>query len=372
VRRPDPEARAETVGSLLRSAEVLEVVTSGGAGTGEGRAVLDRAVLEAIRLQEETGLDVITDGEIRRRSWAETPRCLDCFDSVPGSTGLNWRGGMGGSVSGPAVRDVVVGRVSTASTVQDRTSQYAFLAEHATVRTKFTLAAPSYHRRYWSDEHSSAVYRSCEDYLLEIRDRLREDVERLVALGCDYIQLDAPNYGSTCDPETRAAMADQGRDADAELAFDAQLDSSLFDGLSGVTRALHICRGNAAGGRWHSVGGYGAIADELFPALAVDRLLLEYDSDRAGDFGPLTAAGAATTVVLGLLTTKDGAVDDPAAVRARLDEAATVKPLAELAISTQCGFASVAAGNPVTVEQQRAKLELVATLARQIWAREAG
>jgi 5-methyltetrahydropteroyltriglutamate--homocysteine methyltransferase len=369
----DGGTRAETVGSLLRPAGVAAVVMSGGADRAVrdravlDRAVLDRAVLEAIRLQEEAGLDVITDGETRRRTWAETPNCLDCFESVAGTTGLDWRGGVAAPPAGPAVRDVVVRPVSTAATLRDRTAQFAFLAEHATRRTKFTLAAPSYHRRYWSQEHSQRAYRSCEDFLREIRDRLRVDVERLVALGCDYIQLDAPNYGSMCDQDTRAAMAAAGRDLAAELAFDAALDSSLFDGVSGVTRALHICRGNAAGGRWHSAGGYGAISAELFPALAFDRLLLEYDTDRAGDFGPLSDVGPTTTAVLGLLTTKSGELEGGAAVRDRLAEAAAVKPLGELAISTQCGFASVASGNPVTVEQQRAKLELVVALARETW-----
>jgi len=247
------------------------------------------------------------------------------------------------------------------------TAEYAFLIQHAHARTKFTMAAPSYHRRYWSPEHSIAAYRDCEEFLAEIRDYLREVVRDLVALGCDYIQLDAPNYGSFCDPDTRAQMTAHGRDPDAETVYDAELDSSLFDGVGGVTSALHICRGNGPGGAWHSAGGYGAISGLLFGRLSFDRLLLEYDSDRAGSFEPLADIRPGTVAVLGLLTTKSDQLEDEADVEARIAEAARVKPLAELAISTQCGFASVPAGNPVSAAGQRAKLELVSRIARRTW-----
>ena len=361
----DKTTRAETVGSLLRPTKIRDVVMSGDSSTPESRSILDRSVLAAIQFQEDCGLDVITDGEMRRRSWAETPRYLDCFEARVTTRGMTWHGG-DGTVGGPPTYDAVVRRVSEANDIGDRTDQYAFLAQHAQTRTKFTMAAPSYHRRYWSDE-GAQVYRTCEEFLYEIRDYMRGVVQRLIGLGCDYIQLDAPNYGSYCDGETRARMDAEGHDVDGELAFDAALDNSLFDGVEGVTRALHVCRGNAAGGRWHSTGGYGAISGILFHELDFDRLLLEYDSERAGAFGPLADVREGTVAVLGLLTTKTGVLEDEQLVRARLAEAATIKPLDELAISTQCGFASVAAGNPVTPEQQRAKLELVARLARETW-----
>ncbi len=152
------------------------------------------------------------------------------------------------------------------------------------------------------------------------------------------------------------------------MAFDAALDSSLFDGLPGVTSALHVCRGNGAAGAWHSAGGYGAISAALFPRLTVDRLLLEYDSDRAGGFEPLADVSDGTAVVLGLLTTKSPKLEYDADILARINEAARYKPLAELALSTQCGFASVPVDNPVTPADQRAKLATVVRLARQVWA----
>ena len=363
----DARTRAETVGSLLRSPAALRAAAEGGDGATE---VLDAAVLDAIAVQQGAGLDVITDGELRRSNWADTPDYLDCFEKTSVNTGgLRWRGG---SADAPvplqaATYDVVVRQVAEAKRLGDRTAQYAFLKRHATTRTKFTLPAPSYHRRYWYEEMSREVYASAEEYLGEIRDALREVVDRVVALGCDYIQLDAPNYGSLCDPDHRARLAASGVDVDAQIEFDAALDSSLFDGLSGVTRAMHICRGNAAGGRWHSIGGYGAISAQLFPRLDVDRVLLEYDTERAGTFGPLTDIKPGVAVVLGLLTTKSGELEDEAAVCERIAEAATLKPLDELAVSTQCGFASVASGNPVTSQQQQRKLDLVGRVARKTW-----
>jgi len=362
----DAQTRAETVGSLLRSPGALHAAASRDPGDA---AVLDAAVLDAIKLQRDAGVDVITDGELRRSNWADTSDFLDCFDKLAGNTGgLRWRGGANTPAGGHAVAyDTVARRVATATRRGDRSAQYAFLAEHAVTRTKFTLPAPSYHRRYWWAEVSGAVYPSAEEYLTEIRDALREVVDRVVALGCDYIQLDAPNYGSLCDPDHRAWLAAAGVDVDAQIAFDAALDSSLFAGLGDVTRAVHVCRGNAPGGRWHSTGGYGAISAQLFPRLEVDRLLLEYDTERSGTFGPLADVPPGVVAVLGLLTTKSGELEDESAVRERIAEAATVKPLDELAVSTQCGFASVAAGNPITPDQQARKLELVATVARAIW-----
>ena len=380
-RRTQP--RADTVGSLLRDDAVVRAARRSSPADG---ALLNDAVRDAIMLQEEIGLDVITDGEVRRVSWAQTPRFVDAFAtsaetdagaqsgtaSPTDSAALNWRGGgtgvFGAPVSGrPRGYPVVVRRVATAKRIGDMTAEYAFLARYARARTKFTLAAPSYHRRYWSAARSAAVYDSCEEYLAEVRDYLRSVVAGLVALGCDYIQLDAPNYGSLCDPDTRAAMMAAGRDPDAELAFDAALDSSLFDGVTGVTSALHVCRGNGPAGAWHSAGGYGVISAALFPRLAMDRLLLEYDSDRAGGFEALRDVRASTTVVLGLPTTKSPRLEYDDDVLARIAEAARHKPLDELALSTQCGFASVPIANPVTPAVQRSKLDLVVRIARRVW-----
>ena len=365
--------RAETVGSLLRDDAVVRAARRSSPADHD---LLGDAVRDAIRLQEEIGLDVITDGEVRRTAWAQTPRFVDAFAVAGGQAALNWRGATEGRFGAPATSGTsrsggypsVVRRFATAPRTGDMAAEYSFLARYAQSRTKFTMPAPSYHRRYWSPEASPAAgYSSPEEFLTEVRDYMRSVAHTLIDLGCDYIQLDAPNYGSLCDPDTVAAMRAAGRDPLAELEFDAALDSSLFDGLDGVTSALHVCRGNGPSGAWHSAGGYGAISAQLFPRLTVDRLLLEYDSDRAGGFEPLADARPGSVVVLGLLTTKSPRLEHDSDVLARINEAAHFKPLGELALSTQCGFASVPIANPVTPADQRAKLELVVRVARQVW-----
>jgi 5-methyltetrahydropteroyltriglutamate--homocysteine methyltransferase len=363
-------ARAETVGSLLRPdwlQAARRELAEGTISRERARELEDAAVLEAIRLQESAGLDVVTDGEMRRSGWAVTTETLSGFELRKGGPGLTWHGADDSGDPGVYPMTMHPTIVERMSERRDGAEEYSFLAEHAQVRTKYSLPAPSYHRRFWYTEHSSAAYATCEAFLQAVRDHERALVGRLARLGCDYVQLDAPNYGTLCDPANRRLFEARGHDLDAELAFDAALDSSVFDGIEGVTRAMHVCRGNAAG-RWHSSGGYAAIAEGLFPNLALDVLLLEYDSDRAGGFEPLAYVRPGTVVVLGLVTTKSGELEDERVVEARIAEAAKVRPLEDLALSPQCGFASVAQGNPVTPEQQRAKLELVGRLAHRMWS----
>jgi 5-methyltetrahydropteroyltriglutamate--homocysteine methyltransferase len=333
-------------------------------------AVEDRAVLEAIALQEAVGLEVITDGEMRRGGWSTPLRAaLTGFTAIPGGSGYRWRTG---DPAQGLVRDdrdrtwpFVTARVQVQRDVVQ--AEYPFLKAHAHSRTKYCLPAPSYYRTNWHEAHSCAAYPTVEEFLRELRDYTHRAVRDVVAMGCDYVQLDAPNYGRACDPEFQALMAAQGRrGALADLRFDATLDSSVFDGITGITRAIHICRGNSAGA-WNAQGGYDAIAAELFPRLDVDVLLLEYDTPRAGDFRPLRHVLPQHTVVLGLLTTKHGQLEDAASVEARIYEAAAYVPLERLALSPQCGFASVEAGNPLTPAEQEAKLRLVVQLARRVW-----
>jgi 5-methyltetrahydropteroyltriglutamate--homocysteine methyltransferase len=372
--------RADNVGSLLRDDAVVRAARR---SSPADNALLGDAVRDAIRLQEEIGLDVITDGEVRRVSWAQTPRFVDAFAPATARGAAQgapqWRGATEGRWGAPAPDNgrpsgyadsypAVVRRVETAPRTGDMAAEFGFLARYAGTRTKFTMPAPSYHRRYWSPAQSpSAGYDSPEEFLTEIRDYLRSVAHMVIDLGCDYIQLDAPNYGSLCDQDTTAAMRAAGRDPQAELEFDAALDSSLFDGLPDVTSALHVCRGNGPAGAWHSAGGYGAISATLFPKLTLDRLLLEYDCDRAGGFEPLADVRPETTVVLGLLTTKSPRLEYEADITGRINEAAKYKPLPELALSTQCGFASIPVANPLTPDAQRAKLELVVRIAREVW-----
>jgi 5-methyltetrahydropteroyltriglutamate--homocysteine methyltransferase len=361
--------RAETAGSLLRPAWLLDLrrrEREGEVTEAEARAGEDRAVLLAIELQESLGLDVITDGEMRRTSWIGTARgAVDGFESIAGGPGWQWHGTAEAAELSKRPFPFVVRPIGVRYSLAER--EYAFLREHAGARTKFCVPAPSYHRTVWHPEHSREAYPRCEDFLVAMRDVIRGTVRAAVAMGCDYVQLDAPNYGNLCDPDLRAAMEATGRDLDAELDVDVALDSSVLEGLDGVTTAMHVCRGNAAG-NWAGSGGYDVIAERLFGGLAMDRLLLEYDTPRSGGFEALRHARPDTTVVLGLLTTKTGELEDAGAVEARIREAAGVVPLDRLALSPQCGFASVEWGNPISPAEQEAKLRLVVDVSRRVWA----
>ena len=377
-------ARADVVGSLLRPAylrEARQAVREGRMGDVELRGVEDRAVREAIALQEAAGLDVVTDGELRRNSWVVTIPLredgaarapLAGFEFLPADPGWwsLWKepGGQKARVWTSPTRPFVTRPLTVARDIV--ADEYAFLRAHARRRSKLTIPAPSWHRIFWHPEHSRAAYPTAEAFLRAVAEYLRREVvAKIVALGGDYIQMDAPNYAQWhVDPDNRAAFEAWGHDMAAELVADAEIDDTVFAGVRGVTRAIHICRGNAPGGRWLANGGYERIAGEVFPRLAnYDRLLLEYDTPRAGDFSPLRHVRPETTVVLGLLTTKQGALEDAGAVEARIREATRFIPLERLALSPQCGFASGEAGNPLTPAEQEAKLRLIGQVARRVW-----
>jgi 5-methyltetrahydropteroyltriglutamate--homocysteine methyltransferase len=370
-------ARADTVGSLLRPAYLREARQgrrTGRVSEVELRAAEDRAVRQAIALQEAAGLDVINDGELRRGTWIVTTSATSGHTAIPADPNEPywlslWKGPDTAPplVATPPTRLYVTERIRAARDIAQ--TEYTFLKANAHTRTKFTIPAPSWHRVYWHPVHSRPAYATAEAYLRDLRDYIRSVVERVIALGCDYVQLDAPNYGMFhCDAEARTFFASQGRDLAAELAFDVEIDNSVGAGISGITRALHVCRGNNAGGRWVANGGYEAVAEALFPHLtSIDTLLLEYDTPRAGDFRPLRHVLPQHTVVLGLLTTKSAALEDASAVEARIREATRYVPLERLALSPQCGFASVEAGNPLTPAEQEAKLRLVGQVARRVW-----
>ena len=377
-------ARADVVGSLLRPAylrEARQAARAGRMSDAELRVVEDRAVREAIALQEAAGLDVVTDGELRRNSWVVTIPLreegaarapLAGFEFLPADPGWwsLWKepGGQKARVWTSPTRPFVTRPLTVARDIV--ADEYAFLKAHARRRTKLTIPAPSWHRIFWHPEHSRAAYPTPETFLRAVAEYLRREVvAKIVALGGDYIQMDAPNYAQWhVDPDNRAAFEAWGHDMAAELIADAEIDDTVFAGVRGVTRAIHICRGNAPGGRWLANGGYQRIADEVFPRLAnYDRLLLEYDTPRAGDFSPLRHVRPETTVVLGLLTTKQGALEDAGAVEARIREATQLIPLERLALSPQCGFASGEAGNPLTPAEQEAKLRLIGQVARRVW-----
>jgi 5-methyltetrahydropteroyltriglutamate--homocysteine methyltransferase len=376
-----PTARAETVGSLLRPRHVFDSraeVREGKKTPAELKALEDAAILEAIKLQTEVGLDVITDGEFRRQGWNPATSFLPDapFEGYQPADDYRitymkfWRDETGTIVNRPLGPGSVISRPLKLRH-DIATNEYGFLKQHAGgKRTKYTFTAPSYHRHFWHPKYSAGAYPTVDAYMEAVVKFIRTNVvDKLVAMGCDYIQLDAPNYGQAyTDPEVRAAFEAEGHDLKAEVIADAEYDNALFEGLSGITRAIHVCRGNGGGGYWSATGGYEHFAADMFPRLTnVDTLLLEYDTDRAGGFEPLQHVRPDTTAVLGLLTTKNGKLEDAAQVEARVREASKYLPLENLALSTQCGFASSGLGNPLSTDEQRAKLELVCGTAHKLW-----
>jgi 5-methyltetrahydropteroyltriglutamate--homocysteine methyltransferase len=379
------KVRADVVGSLLRPEYLRETRDAARAGTFDPRdlrAAEDRAVLEAIALQESAGIEAITDGEYRRNGWiALIPIFEDPLFTAPVKgfefleADSGWRGLWKTSDGEPADTSVLgpLEPFATRRLEVDRDivgDEFTFLKEHAATRPKYTIPAPSWHRIYWHPEHSAAAYPTSDDFIADVARLLREHViDRLVELGCDYVQIDAPNYAQWhIDPVNRGTFEKYGHDMAHELVADAEFDSMVFEGLTGVTRAMHICRGNAPGGMWAAAGGYEVISAEVFPRLEnVDRLLLEYDSDRAGTFAPLADALPHHQVVLGLVTTKDGTLEDPDTIVSRIEEATEYVPLDRLALSPQCGFASGEIARTMTLEEQKAKLRLVGDVARRVW-----
>jgi 5-methyltetrahydropteroyltriglutamate--homocysteine methyltransferase len=379
-----PIARADVVGSLLRPPvlqEARQKLDEGKISDAEMKAVEDAVIAEHIALQEAAGVDVVSDGEARRTNWIASISMMSSSYRAP-MRGFHMRSG----VKHPAWFDYWRTNDGGRATIQlpgwnvldqpltlDRDlvgDELGYLKHQTHKRTKYTFPAPSFHRIFWDKEISGHLYATVDEYLVAIRDFIREHViERAIALGCDYIQMDAPNYGqSYTDPDVMAAMEKDGHDLAAELIGDAEIDNSVFEGIGGVTRAIHICRGNGPGGSWSAAGGYDRFAAEAFPRLTnYDALLLEYDTPRSGDFSPLQHVLPTTDVVLGLLTTKEPDLEDAALIEQRIREASKYVPLERLSLSTQCGFASAGAGNPLTSQQQEAKLRRVVEVARKVW-----
>jgi 5-methyltetrahydropteroyltriglutamate--homocysteine methyltransferase len=359
--------RADHVGSFLRPRELLQARAAHAEGrlSAEAlRAAEDRAVLDALRLQQEVGIDIYTDGELRRDSWlSDLAEAVEGFVSerVP----MVWRG-PGGGIEGS--RALVVG----APLRQRRrltAHETPFLRQHSPGPFKITMPSPSvFIQASYLPGITDRVYPTRKALLAELVPIIRREIEALLAEGVPYIQLDAPQYTYYVDPQVRARMQEQGVDPDALLTDAIAGDRACLEGLAreGVTLALHLCRGNSRS-RWIAEGGYDGLAERLFTTLPVDRFLLEYDSDRAGGFEPLRFVPRGKLVVLGLISTKVPETPSVDELRRRIDEAARYVPLEYLAISPQCGFASVAAGNLISPDDQRRKLERVVETARRVW-----
>jgi 5-methyltetrahydropteroyltriglutamate--homocysteine methyltransferase len=359
--------KADQVGSLLRPTELLEARAahaSGAITTQQLRDREDRAILAALERQRAIGIDVFSDGELRRGSWlTDMAEAVSGF--VPQKVSIEWKGPGGGSEGSTA--NAVGGKLS--KTRKLAAHELPLLKKSAGGPFKITVPAPSnFLVPSFKPGLTDGFYPTHADLLPDLVEIVKDEVQWLVSEGVDYIQLDAPYYSFYLDPAQREKLRGVGRDADREFEAGIAGDNAAIAGIprDRVTVALHVCRGNSRS-RWFTEGGYDAIAEKLFGMLDADRFLLEYDTERSGGFEPLRLVPRGKTVVLGLITTKEPKLESQDEVRRRIDEASRYVPLEDLALSPQCGFASVAAGNLLLVDDQWRKLELVVDTARKVW-----
>jgi 5-methyltetrahydropteroyltriglutamate--homocysteine methyltransferase len=356
--------RSDVVGSLLRPPYLVEAREAWAAGRlapAEFKRVEDRAVDEAVRLQEAAGLDVVTDGELRRYAFfGHLVDALEGFDKF-GGWAIPFHDEAGGELvfKRPVVVDTLRWRRSMCG------EEFAYLRARATKPAKVTLISAQQAAAYYDPGKSSGAYPTRDAYLADVVDITRREIEELVRLGCTYVQIDAPQYAALLDPELREGYRRRGSDPDRLIDACVEMDNAAIGRHPGVTFALHICRGNNQS-MFYASGGYEPIA-RVFGRSRFQRFLLEYDDARSGGFEPLRAMPEDREVVLGLVTSKKPRLEPVDELRRRIDEAAKVVPLARLALSPQCGFASTMEGNRVTPEDQKRKLERVAETARLVW-----
>ena len=359
--------RSETVGSLLRPPELVEARRRHAAGElspAEFKRTEDAAVQAAVSLQEKAGLDVIADGEMRRESWI-TP-FAEGFAGLDRSAGvaMPWRQDSGEQVQVSSRRPAVVARLDRRQS-PITLEEWVFLRGQTTRAAKVTMPGAEMAAAMYDETLSRPAYPTRDDYHAHVVELLRWEVSELVRLGCQYIQLDSPQYGALTDPANREWFRQRGSDPDQMIDAGIEMDNAIIDGFPGVTFGLHICRGNAMS-RHYAAGSYEPLT-RIFTRSRFGRFLLEYDDERSGGFEPLREVPGDRVVVLGLITTKKPQLEDADAVRARIDEAARFVPLDRLALSPQCGFASVLAGNRISPLAQAAKLALVSEIARKVW-----
>ena len=360
-----PDYRADIVGSLLRPdywKEALRRFEDGQIDEAAWTAVQDRAALENIRIYEAAGVDVVTDGEARRQFW---------FDPLTESLGYTHEAEA--AVPFTSERGVVremlrLPAVTAPLTLKQNLPlrEFQFAQAHTGKPVKVTLPSLTYASVLYVPGSSDRVYPDRDAYMQEALRLMREVVAQCVAAGARYIQLDAPRYTHLVSEVGIENFHRLGLNTDTWLSEMIALDNALIAGFPEVTFGLHLCRGNNRS-MWSVEGGYDAIAEQLFNELKVQRLLLEYDSPRAGSFAPLRFVPSGKTVVLGLVTSKQPEIESDELLRRRIEEASQYVPLERLALSPQCGFASTQEGNLVSFEVQRQKLELVARVARSVW-----
>ena len=369
LQRNTPPFRADHVGSLLRPPQLLaarEQHRQGKLSGEELTSLEDDAIREVVKMQEGIGLQAVTDGEFRRTLWHVD--FLKQFSNV--------------SVTRSSVKvsfhteEGDIERLPSALRVDGKLARphpifidhFKFLKSVARVTPKITLPSPSIlHFRGGRGAVDDTAYPDMAEFYADLARVYSEEVKDLGAAGCRYLQLDEVNFAYLCDPKLREQVQNIGEDPETLPHTYAQLiNNAISTRPDDMTVCMHLCRGNFEGA-WLAEGGYEPVADVLFNEIDVTGYFLEYDTSRAGDFSPLRRVPKGKVVVLGLVTSKRGALEDKDDLKRRIDEAARFLPLEQLALSPQCGFASGERGNKLSVDEEKAKLELIVDVARDVW-----
>ena len=370
--RSEPPFRADHVGSLLRPRRLLDARAAHAEGRiddAELRAVEDDAILEAIRMQEEVGLQSATDGEFRRASWhMDFIYALDGISRASDDMVVHFRNAEGGIDFTPAALKVD-GKLGVGETIFG--DDFAFVREHTKNVAKQTIPSPSMvHYRGGAAAIDPAVYGDSDAFWSDLTAAYREEVRRLGELGCTYLQIDDTSLAYMNDPHQRDYIASIGGDPERQhVEYIRHINEALAARPDGMSVTTHSCRGNFQSA-WAAEGSWDFVAEALLNELAVDGFFMEWDDERSGGFEPLRLLPPGPKqVVLGLVTTKRGALESKDALRRRIDEASRYVSHDQLCLSPQCGFSSTVDGNALTEDEQRAKLALVVEVADEVWGR---
>lgn len=362
--------RAEHVGSLLRSDRMLasrERRFRGQITDAALREIEDDEIRRVVERQQELGFRLVTDGEFRRSVWH--------FDYFAGLDGVAFPrvnqayvpSGDGRRVAPTTERPRVVGKIGFSG--HPMVEHFTFVRDHTGATPKLSIPAPSVlHFRNGRQAVSEEVYPDLEEFFDDLGHAYGQMLGALADAGCRYVQLDETSFAYLCDPDQRRLVAERGEDPDALFeSYIRAINTAVANAPKDMTLAMHICRGNNRS-NWHASGGYEPIAEAAFNRVNVHRYLLEYDSERAGGFEPLRHLPDGKLVVLGLLTTKVGTLEDRDMLLQRIEDASKHVEVDQLALSPQCGFASLDKGNHLTEDDQWRKLRLVLDVAEEVWS----
>lgn len=366
------QLRVDLVGSFLRPQDLkdaFEAYDRGAISQTALEELQDEAIRAIVAKQEAHALPIVTDGEFRRRVFLESFADVGGFDGAPVEQSVR----LDPAREAPTVELERTRSVNKSATARIRLVRNRPLAEYEFAQAltdrpvkASLIATDQIVERFDERNTPKDVYESTEAFRADVIAVQRKIVQGLVDGGCRYVHIDAPGYTSYVDEHSVVERRARGEDPDASLERAIEADNAVIAGFPGVTFGLHVCRGNRRS-QWHREGAYDAIAERLFSGLNHDRLLLEYDSDRAGGFEPLRFVPKGKTAVLGLITTKTGKLETVEGLMRRLDEAARYVSPDQLSLSPQCGFASVIEGNLLTEDEQWRKLDVMLETASQVW-----